>query len=183
MSIDAKYLRLTPEEWRQLEQGSQEEYWSCRDAPHNSSTFFDLDGDWQAIHFLLTETVGNIGEAETTPTADQSPLFSVVMGGTNTKFSSTYGSVRYLSPDSVKACRLALGEVSEDMILKRLTPAKFNHHRIHPYSQPDHWDEDELEVLVDVLANLTGFFETAAQQDNIILIDLWLDSDCVQSAY
>ena len=59
------------------------------EAPSADDRVLDLDKDWQAIHFLLTGEFCFAGESKV-----PAPLCNVVMGGTETKWKSTYGKVR-----------------------------------------------------------------------------------------
>jgi len=83
---------------------------SSDDATADASVL-DIDKDWQAVHFLLTGEFCFAGESKL-----PAPLCNVVMGGTETKWKSTYGKIRILSRQEVHEVAEALKDISRESL-------------------------------------------------------------------
>lgn len=83
----------------------------------------DLGESWNAIHYLLT---GTVGEGEP-------PLANAVLGNKETGEQDMYGPVRYLTVEEVRDVALALAEVTEEDFLQRFNPGEMRREGVYPY--------------------------------------------------
>jgi len=173
MGISASYRRITPEKFLEIQKNPEiaesffyPDYDEDYDHffPPDDDRYFDLDKDWHALHFLLT------GESSLDETKASAPYCYVVMGGTPTQFEASYGFVRYLTPEEVKAVAELLNTISVDELRQRFDPAAFNALEIYPNPSPGGWDEEELEGLFEKYPELVKFFQNAAQDGDIVLL-------------
>jgi hypothetical protein len=176
MSIETTYLRVRPEEFTHLIDDPQTVYSLIIDLPRNrqgasahlqeqdaSARVFRIHKEWHALHFLLT------GESDLkSPSRAPPPLGNVVMGGTPTPISATYGPVRSLNTDEVRAVAEALGKVRAEELKRRFDPA-----RRWAFTQPKGrkgWDEEDLDLILDLYPRLVEFFTRAAEAGDMVLI-------------
>jgi hypothetical protein len=181
MSIEASYRRITPKEFAQLESNpaAAESFFGTNledlDDPEkvlgriqeqeNNGRYLSIGQDWHALHFLLT------GDGELKPHPLPSPpLGNVVQGGTDTKWPSTYGNVRSLAPDDVRAAAEALSKISVEELRSRFSVASFNAAQIYPHGKRARWTAEEAESVFEVYPRLVEFFQTAAVNGDIILL-------------
>ncbi len=178
MSIEANYRRISPEKFAQLladRDAAESFFYPSETAWHGeqgSETIqeakgevFSLGKEWHALHFLLT------GESElTSPSLAIPPLGDVVQGGTPTEFDATYGSVRVLSPDRVRAVADVLQTISAKELERRFDPEKFNALRIYPILQPGGWEEEDIELLLELYPRLVEFFTSASEAGDMVLL-------------
>ena len=182
MGIEASYRRVTREEWRRLNDDPEyaRDYFGCAfdeeddaaidayfEALESSDRYLDIHKDWQAIHFLLTGELADVGKSGIPP-----PLVNVVMGGTETPWEATYGQVRSLNPEEVRAVAEVLSQISEEDLAARLDPEAFNRAKVYPDPWPGGWDHESLELLLPVYSQLAAFFEAASQQGDFVLLSL-----------
>jgi hypothetical protein len=180
MSIEATYRRVTQEVFQELTcnpVGAAERaysLWCPDDDPFDpestvaryekeeaSGLVFRLYQEWHALHYLLT------GEWDlNNPSRVPPPLGNVVMGGTPTPIEASYGPVRSLSPDEVRA----LARIPAEELQRRYDAAQFNAHRIYPNPRPGGWDKEGLDELIDLYPRLVDFFARAAEAGDIVLV-------------
>ena len=163
MSINANYLRVPPDEWKRLQILTPEDFldYQYDDTQMQPPKFFELIGDWAAIHFLLT------GEAtQTNDTQVPPPLGNVIMGGTDTQFEASYGMTRFLAPPEVQEVAAALQRIDEEDFTSRLDADALNAAKV--FGSP--YDEDDLEELPIMYAGLADFFHEAANAGDVVLL-------------
>jgi hypothetical protein len=179
MGIEASYRRLNAAEWDQLQQLQEsdstldgfdryEAYASIADSDElrSSDRYLTIDKDWHALHVLLTLEISNPSNIKPFPP----PLGNVVMGGTETLFDATYGKVRFLTPNEVRAVADALSEISVEDLRARFDPIAFTKAEVYPNPRPGGWDTEQLEPLLWIYPQLVGFFRDAAREGNVVLL-------------
>lgn len=179
MGIEASYRRINAEEWGQLQRLLQtcqtldgferyEAYAGIADSDElrSSDRYLTIDKDWHALHALLTGQVSDPSEIQPVPP----PLGNVVIGGKETLIDATYGKVRYLDPEEVRAVADALSGVSVDDLRARFDPVAFTEAKVYPNPRPGGWDMEQLESLLWVYPQLVGFFREAAREGNVVLL-------------
>ena len=115
------------------------------------------------LHFLLT------GDAELQPhPLPPPPLGNVVQGGTETEWECTYGNVRSLAPEEVKAVADALSRISVEELRSRFSAAAFGDIDIYP--QGSEWTEEDAQSVFDIYPQVVGFFQAAARDGDMILL-------------
>jgi len=181
MSIEANYRRVSPKRFAELEANQEAAHYFFHpfenpdDDPDDvisrledeeaSLQIFRLGKEWHALHFLLT------GESDLTgPSRVPPPFGDVVQGGTPTGFDATYGPVRALSPDRVRAVADALHTISASELEQRFDPERFNALRIYPNPQPGGWEEEDLDTLLELYPRLVEFFTRAAEAGDMVLL-------------
>jgi Domain of unknown function (DUF1877) len=98
------------------------------------------------------------------------PLGNVVQGGTETEWDCTYGHVRSLTPDEVRAVAEVLGKISVEELRSRFSIATFNTAQIYPHGRRASWTDDEAESVFDIYPRVVKFFQLAAKDGDIILL-------------
>jgi hypothetical protein len=174
MGIEVSYRRISPDKFAELQSNVEaaEEFFYGGDVFENMINVYtaDLDAtgwhlsiekEWQAIHYLLSGEVAIDDESQTTP-----PLRNVVMGGTPTEWEATYGTVRYLMPDEVKAVSQFLNQTPIETLRARFD-ARGN---TKLYAQGDAWEAGAWDALIHVYAHLVRFYNQAASQGEVVLI-------------
>jgi len=179
MSITASYRRLSPsglEQMRQdkkladayfgddLEEDDDDANYAWMEQREASGRYLDIGKVWQDLNFLL------IGSVEMKATNIISPLGSVVMGGTATEWEATYGMVRCLTPQEVKDCACALGQIDDAELRRRYDPIAFKAEDIYPGGEM--WSERDIDFLLDTFKNVRMFFSEAAIAGEVILISI-----------
>lgn len=175
MSITMSYRRLSPEALTTLENDSkaEENYFYGDDAHDNtisvyndvfdaSVTRLELEKEWQAIHYLLTGEIDFNSD-------NLSPSHQVVMGGTPTKWESSYGPIRLLSTEEVKKCAMELNALPKEVLRARFETRG----DAQIYGQDDTWnenDEDAWEIVLQTSSCVAQFFDQAARENQVILI-------------
>ena len=171
MSIEASYRRVTPEEFARLQGDAKaaESFFGTNledlDDPgklmarmqeqESSDRYLGIGTDWHALHFLLT------GDGELKPhPLPPPPLGNVVQGGTETQWSCTYGHVRSLTPDEVRAVADALGKISVDELRSRFSVASFNAAQIYPHGRRARWTEEDAETVFEIYPRVVEFFSS-----------------------
>jgi hypothetical protein len=180
MSIEASYRRIAVDDWDQLLPflltdealhswgDGYEAYASIADSDElkSSDRFLSIDGDWHALHVLLTGEIRGLAEIEPAPP----PLDNVVMGGTDTPFDAGYGKVRFLAPYEVREVAEALREIPEEELRARFDPVAFAKAEIYPTSKRGGWDFRALEPLLFTYRQLVAFFREAAREGDVVLL-------------
>lgn len=176
MSITQSYRRVTETELARLlddpdaaaaffgddiDEDDEDAYIAFYAARDESDAFLDIGKAWAAIHFLLTG-LDPLGPTEAPP-----PLGEAIQGGDPTEWEATYGVVRILPPDRVRATADALAAIDDDAFAARFDPAALNAARIYPGGD---WDDEALPWLSDVYAALRAFFADAAVRGDALLI-------------
>jgi len=181
MSIEANYRRVTTQEFAALQKDPKaaasffgtnledlddpEALLARMEEQQSSDRFFALGKDWHALHFLLT------GDGELRPhPAPPPPLGNVVQGGVETPFVCTYGHVRSLAADEVRAVAEALSRISVEELLSRFSVAGFNAAQIYPHGKRARWTDEEAESVFEVYPQLVAFFQLAAKDGDMILL-------------
>ena len=131
----------------------------------NSDRYLGIGTDWHALHFLLTD------DSELKPhPLPPPPLGNVVQGGMETQWPCTYGQVRVLMPDEVRAVAEALGQISVAELRSRFSAAAFNEAQIYPHGRRANWTEGDAESLFEMYPRLVEFFKLAASDGDMILL-------------
>src|SRR5205085_1232660 len=127
--------------------------------------YLGIGTDWHALHFLLT------GDADLEPHPSPAPpLGNVVQGGAETEWPCTYGQVRSLTPDEVRAVAQALGNISVEELRSRFSADSFNAAQIYPHGRRGNWTDDEAESVFEVYPRVVQFFQAAADDGDVILL-------------
>jgi hypothetical protein len=180
MSIAASYRRIPADEWEQVwrflefdqDSGARHEgyeaYSTIAEAEElkSSDRYLNIDGDWHALHVLLTGEICGLAEIEPAPP----PLDNVVLGGTETPFDAGYGKVRFLAPYEVCEVADALHEIPEEELRARFDPVAFTEAEIYPASRRGGWDLKALEPLLSTYRRLVHFFRAAASEGDVVLL-------------
>jgi hypothetical protein len=183
MGITATYRRVTPQEFSEL-QTDPEAAESFFGLDLDSFDFsnpeamlaklqeqkaderrFSLEKEWHALHFLITGDSSLESDTQLQP-----PYCNIVMEGTPTQFEATYGFVRYLTPEEVRAVAELLSTISVEELRQRFDPAAFNAAKIYPNPRPGGWDDEEIEPLLEMYPELVEFFQNAARDGDIVLL-------------
>lgn len=181
MSIEASYRRITPQEFARLQSDAQaaESFFGTRledlDDPErlvamvqereSSDHYLGIGTDWHALHFLLT------GDGELKPhPLPPPPLGNVVQGGMETQWPCTYGYVRSLSPDEVRAVADALSTISGEELRSRFSVASFNAAQVYPHGRRARWTDEDAESVFEVYPRVVEFFQSAARDGDMILL-------------
>jgi hypothetical protein len=179
MSIEASYRRVTPEEFRCLQEDAEaaesffgfdldllddpEKLVASVEELESSDRYLNIGKDWHALHFLLT------GDGDLKPhPLPPPPLGNVVQGGTETEWECTYGHVRSLTPDEVKEVANALGRISVEELRSRFSVADFAAADIYPLGSG--WTEEEAETVFEVYPRVVRFFQAAAHDGDMVLL-------------
>jgi len=184
MSIEASYRRVTPRDFSKLQSDPKaassffgtnlddldldnpEALLAKMQEQESSNRYLGIGTDWHALHFLLTGD-GELGERGAPP---RPPLGNAVQGGTETEWDCTYGHVRSLMPDEVRAVADALGKISVEDLRSRFSVAAFNAAGIYPHGRDSRWTTEEAESVFDVYPQVVEFFQLAAKDGDIILL-------------
>ena len=181
MSIEASYRRVTSEEFARLQGDAKaaesffgtnledlddpEKLMARMQEQESSDRSLGIATDWHALHFLLT------GDGELKPhPLPPPPLGDVVQGGTETQRSCTYGHVRSLTTDEVRAVTDALGKISVDELRSRFSVASFNAAQIYPHGRRARWTEEDAETVFEIYPRVVEFFQSAARDVDMILL-------------
>ena len=183
MSIEASYRRVTPEEFSKLQSdpkaassffgtnledldmGKPEALLAKMQERESSDRYLGIGGDWHALHFLLT------GDGDLKPhPLPPPPLGNVVQGGTETEWDCTYGKVRSLTPDEVRAVADTLAKISVDELRSRFSVTSFNAAQIYPHGRRARWTDDDAESVFEIYPQLVEFFQAAAKDGDMILL-------------
>ena len=181
MSIEASYRRVTPEELARLQSDASaaESFFGTSledlDDPvkllarmeeqESSDRYLSIGTDWHALHFLLT------GDGELKPhPLPPPPLGNIVQGGTETQWACTYGHVRSLTPDEVRAAAEALSKISDDELRARFSVASFNAAQVYPHGKRARWTDEAAESVFENYSRVVEFFMSAARDGDMILL-------------
>ena len=181
MSIEASYRRVTPQEFARLQSDTKaaESFFGTSledlDDPdkllariqeqESSDRYLGIGTDWHALHFLLTGDGGLKPHPLPPP-----PLGNVVQGGTETQWPCTYGHVRSLTPDEVRAVADALGGISVEELRSRFSVASFNAAQVYPHGKRARWTDENAETVFEIYPRVAEFFQSAARDGNMILL-------------
>jgi len=130
----------------------------CRDPAH-----FNLEKDWHVIAYLLTGDA-NLKE-EHLPNA---PLHNVIFGGLKTSVKSGYGPVRYFDAKLVAETAAALAGADRKVMAARYDPAVMK--KLGVYAPPE---ANEKEAILQVIEELTAFFQEAAASKEDVITYVW----------
>jgi hypothetical protein len=179
MGVEASYRRINAAEWDRLQQLLEsyqsldgferyEAYANIADSDElrSSDRYLSIDKDWHALHCLLTGEISDPSNIQPVPP----PLGNVVTGGTETPFDATYGKVRFLNPDEVRAVADALSQISVEDLRARFDPVAFTEAKVYPNPRPGGWDMEQLEPLLWIYPQLVGFFHDAAREGQAVLL-------------
>jgi hypothetical protein len=181
MSIEASYRRITPQEFARLQGDTKaaesffgtsledlddpEKLLARMEQQESSDRYLSIGKDWHALHFLLT------GDGELKPhPLPPPPLGNVVQGGAETQSSCTYGHVRSLTPDEVRAVADALGQISLQELRSRFSVASFNTAQIYPHGRRARWTAEEAESVFETYPRVVAFFQAAARDGDMVLL-------------
>ena len=131
----------------------------------SSDRFLGIGPDWHALHFLL------IGDGELKPhPLPPPPLGNVVQGGTETQWPCSYGHVRSLATDEVRAVADALSKISVEELRSRFSVASFNAAQIYPHGRRARWTDEDAESVFEIYLRVVEFFQAAARDGDMILL-------------
>ncbi|MBL9166327.1 MAG: DUF1877 family protein [Verrucomicrobiales bacterium] len=181
MSIEASYRRITPQDFARLQDDAKaaESFFGTSledlDDPEkltaqmqerdSSDRYLGIGTDWHALHFLLT------GDGELKPhPLPPPPLGNVVQGGTETQWPCTYGHVRSLTRDEVRAVADALSRISVAEMRSRFSVATFNAAQVYPHGRRGCWTDEEAESVFEIYPRVVEFFQLAARDGDMILL-------------
>lgn len=171
MGITARYVRMSPEQFQQLIQKND----SFMDVffpkprrgkkPEPPFEIFDLDKNWQELHFLLT---GQVGYPEMR--GKTTPINNAIVGGHWTTIDAGYDKLRYLLPEEVQAVATAFDQLTVDQLQIRYE-RKFKF--AVNSSRFQNWSDETLAFYLDLFSELKLFFERALQAGNIVVMGLF----------
>lgn len=181
MSIEANYRRVTPQEFARLQSDTKaaeaffgtsledlddpEKLLARMQERESSDRFLGIGPDWHALHFLLT------GDGELKPhPLPPPPLGNAVQGGTETQWSCSYGHVRSLAADEVRAVADALSQISVKELRSRFSVASFNAAQIYPHGRRARWTDEDAESVFEIYPRVVEFFQAAARDGDMILL-------------
>jgi hypothetical protein len=192
MSIEAIYRRITPEEFARLQSDAKAaESFFCpkleelteelvrhaeelddpdrlvarRQDQEDSARFLCVGTDWHALHFLLT------GDGDLKPhPLPPPPLGNVGLGGTETQWPCTYGHVRLLTADEVRAVADALSKISVEDLRARFSVASFNAAQVYPHPGRARWSDEDAGSVFKIYPRVVKFFQSAARDGDMILL-------------
>ncbi|MDB6030514.1 MAG: hypothetical protein JWM16_852 [Verrucomicrobiales bacterium] len=181
MSIEASYRRVTPDEFAHLQRDPEaaqsffgtnledlenpESLIARLQEEESSDRYLSVGKDWHALHFLLT------GDGELKPhPLPPPPLANVVQGGTETPWPCTYGHVRVLVPEEVRAVADALRQISIGELRSRFSIESFNAAQIYPHGRRGRWTDEDAESVFEVYPQVVEFFQAAAREGDLILL-------------
>lgn len=177
MGVRASYERLSPEQFEQIRKDEQaahayfgvgledEEFDAWFREMESSGNHLDIQKAWAGLEFLLTGSSNRDGINDPPP-----PLGNAVMGGTDTEWEAGYGMVRYLTPQEVKDCAHALGQIDEDKLRRRSDPLAFRAEGIYPYEED--WNESHLDGLIFNFRRVREFYSEAAKAGEVVLLSI-----------
>lgn len=181
MSIEANYRRVTPDEVTRLQSDAKaaeaffgnspedladpEKLLARMQEQESSDRYLGIGTNWHALHFLLT------GDGELKPhPLPPPPLGNVVQGGTETQWPCTYGHVRSLTPDEVRAVADALSKISVEELRSRFSVPSFNAAQVYPHGRRARWTNEDAESVFEIYPRVVDFFQSAARDGDMILL-------------
>jgi len=181
MSIEARYRRITPQDFSRFQADSKaaesylgispddldnpDQVFAKLQEQEESGRYLSIGSDWHALHFLLT------GDGELKPhPLPPPPLGNVVQGGTETPWPCTYGHVRSLTPDEVREVAVALSTISVEELRSRFSVASFNAAQVYPHGRRARWTDEDAESVFEIYPQVVEFFRAAAQDGDVILL-------------
>jgi len=181
MSIEASYRRVTPQEFAHLQADvraaesvfgpSLEDLndlavlLSKMQERESSDRYLSIGTDWHALHFLLT------GDGELKPhPLPPPPLGNAVQGGAETQWPCTYGNVRSLTPEEVRAVADALAKIPVEELRSRFDVASFNAAQIYPHGRRARWTNEDAESVFEMYPRVVKFFQAAALEGDMVLL-------------
>ena len=181
MSIEASYRRITPLEFTRLQRDAKaaesffgtsledvddpETMFARMQERESSDRFLGIGTDWHALHFLLT------GDGDLKPhPLPPPPLGNVVQGGTETQWPCTYGHVRSLTADEVRAVADALSKISVEEFRSRFSVASFNAAQVYPHGRRARWTDEDTESVFEIYPRVVELFQSAARDGDMILL-------------
>jgi hypothetical protein len=170
------YIRLTNDEYQRLIKNfdmvdeffgylSEENAKKAQIIVDEKRIYCFLAGDWQGLHYLLTNEVTVPGQSKLT-----SPLSKLVMGGRVVESEDYDGDIRYLTPEEVKEIAKALKDYDKEIVYKLFRSREHQPVEIYHHYPPTEWDYNYLEIMLMAYDELREFFFTAACEDNAMLI-------------
>lgn len=129
----------------------------------------DIENEWQAVHFLLTEEFAFPGQSRVPP-----PLSDVVMGGTViSTIDVGYGPPRYLIPDEVHNVSATLAQMDFEELGRRFDVAAYNKVGGYPKLRSKGWVQEDVAPIVETALLLKDFYHAASKNGDAML--LWAD--------
>lgn len=162
MSMIGNYLKLSPEQLRQVIQDpEQAEELAYPEDENNLAGALDIDKSWHLIHFLLNgETWGGDG-----------PLSNAVLGGHELPDTDAgYGPFRYLTPEEVTATAAALAEISSSTLWARFDAQAAEAAEIYPTAWAG--DEGDRAYVLHNFEALRKYFLDASSSGSGMLLYL-----------
>ncbi|MEH2111286.1 DUF1877 family protein [Nostoc sp.] len=169
MGIEARYRRVTPQEFERLQNDvsyagvyfgddleTDEEIYAYFETLRNSDRYLDIDKYWRPLHFLFT------GVSYDSENNGDMLLHKVFMGGSATPWEATYGMVRYLTVSEVNEISEALNNILEDDFKSRLD-SLLGSHESRVYMEPH---------FFELYVQFVKFFNAATQEGDIVLLSL-----------
>lgn len=128
-------------------------------------TRVDVDKDWHALHFLLTNDSSMSEEHK-----PNEPLHNVVMGGHPTAIESTYGPVRKFLVEDMRQIQEALASLDIDKLRSEISVEAFNAADIYPNPQPGGWDKEEIEYVLEIIPRIRQLFSDAITANEVVIV-------------
>ncbi len=150
----------------QLDGLSREERYAKLDAAVRKSrdpAHFNLEKDWHIVAYLLTGDA-NLKEEH----LSNAPLHNVIFGGLKTSVTTGYGPVRYFDAKLVAETAAALAGADRKLIAARYDPAAMK--KLDIYAPPE---ADEKKAILQVIEELTAFFQKAAATHEDVITFVW----------
>jgi hypothetical protein len=168
MGIELSYRRVTPEEFERLHNDAtyaciyfgddldtDEEIYAYYEGLEKSDRYLNLDKHWQSLHFIFT---GEFPYERTT--SNETWLYKMFMGGTNTRWEATYGVIRYFTANEVQQIAETLNHISADDLQQAFNQL-FKSEESRVYMEPHY---------LNLYTQVVIFFRNAAQEGEIILV-------------
>jgi hypothetical protein len=157
MGLWMYYYRVDPPELESLKANPTISWEFITDELRMASREFSIEKSWDALSYLLETTYPN------------DECVNVIGGGTEIEGAITDGpSLRYFTPEEVKAFAAALLRVTSNELLAAYDPKRMN--ELHVY--PGCWGKEidfERRYLTGWFDALVGGFSVAAQRHQAVL--------------
>jgi hypothetical protein len=141
-----------------------------KQAQNKTSHILNLDDSWCAIHFVMTgEYPVPKDEAQRRGISwNDDSLENVILGGSPTPYTTSWGVARYLNPQEVARMTEQLVSLTVDKFKEWYDPEELMEEQM----PPGNWDESDeaRDWLVNYFKKLVEFYRTAAGVGDGILI-------------
>ncbi|WP_053367936.1 YfbM family protein [Bacillus sp. FJAT-27245] len=156
MGMIASFFRVTPKALQVLKANPDEAVDLIFEMEEIEELELDIDKSWHGIYYLLS------GVADLDEPAD-GHIGRAVLGG-----NELAEDLRYFEPDEVAAIYNDLKSISPEEFASRYDAEKLSEKGIYPMYKK--WTEDDKEYLVDNYDFLLRYYETAAKNNEGMLL-------------